>query len=49
MRRVLGGDVKGAVWRAMQEMGGVYGRLIGAGPMLYAVARPAAESTEVAR
>ncbi|HEY9428996.1 MAG TPA: class I SAM-dependent methyltransferase [Gemmatimonadaceae bacterium] len=49
VRRVLGGDVKGAVWRAMQEMGGVYGRLIGAGPMLYAVARPAAESTEVAR
>lgn len=49
VHRVLGGDVKGAVWRAIQEMGGIYGRLIGAGPMLYAVARPVAEGTEVAR
>jgi 2-polyprenyl-3-methyl-5-hydroxy-6-metoxy-1,4-benzoquinol methylase len=47
--RVMGGDVKGAVWRAMQEAGGVYGRLVGAGPMLYAVARPAAASSGAAR
>jgi SAM-dependent methyltransferase len=46
-RRVLGGDVKGAVWRGMQEMGGLYGRLIGAGPMLFAVARPAPTDTPV--
>lgn len=37
-RRLLSGDVKGAVWRAGQELGGIYGRLIGRGPMLYAVA-----------
>jgi 2-polyprenyl-3-methyl-5-hydroxy-6-metoxy-1,4-benzoquinol methylase len=49
VRRVAGGDVKGALWRAMQEAGGVYGRLVGAGPMLYAVARPAAASAEAAR
>ena len=36
---VRSGDVKEAIWRSMQETGGLYGRLIGAGPMLYAVAR----------
>jgi SAM-dependent methyltransferase len=40
--RLLSADVKGAVWRAVQEMGGVYGRLTGSGPMLYAVARRSA-------
>ena len=38
LKRLLAGDVKGAVWRAHQEIGGFYGRAIGAGPMLYAVA-----------
>ncbi|HEY9516150.1 MAG TPA: class I SAM-dependent methyltransferase [Gemmatimonadaceae bacterium] len=38
LRRLMGGDVKDIVWHAMQEMGGLYGRLIGAGPMLFAVA-----------
>ena len=37
--RIASGDVKGAIWRAHQEIGGWYGRLIGQGPMLYAVAR----------
>ena len=36
--RLASGDVKGAAWRAHQEIGGWYGRMIGAGPMLYAVA-----------
>jgi 2-polyprenyl-3-methyl-5-hydroxy-6-metoxy-1,4-benzoquinol methylase len=39
LRRVVSGDVKGAIWRAHQEIGGWYGRMIGQGPMLYAVAR----------
>jgi 2-polyprenyl-3-methyl-5-hydroxy-6-metoxy-1,4-benzoquinol methylase len=39
VRRIASGDVKGAIWRAHQEIGGWYGRLIGQGPMLYAVAR----------
>ena len=39
LRRMASGDVKGAIWRAHQEIGGWYGRLIGQGPMLYAVAR----------
>ena len=37
-RRLFSGDIKGALWRAHQEIGGIFGRLIGAGPMLYAVA-----------
>ena len=37
VRRLLSGDVKGALWRAGQETGGLYGRMIGSGPMLYAV------------
>jgi 2-polyprenyl-3-methyl-5-hydroxy-6-metoxy-1,4-benzoquinol methylase len=41
LRRAVAGDVKGALWRAHQELGAWYGRIIGAGPMLYAVARPA--------
>jgi len=41
LARLGAGDVKGAVWRALQELGGLYGRLIGRGPMLYALARPA--------
>ncbi len=35
------GDIKEAVWRAVQEMGGLYGRLLDSGPMLYAIARKA--------
>ena len=42
LRRLFSGDVKGAVWRAHQEVGALYGRLIGSGPMLYAVAQPLA-------
>ena len=38
LARLFSGDVKGAVWRAGQEAGGFYGRLIGNGDMLYAVA-----------
>lgn len=37
-RRFLSGDLKGTAWRAHQEVGGLYGRLLGAGPMLYVVA-----------
>ncbi|HXH25934.1 MAG TPA: methyltransferase domain-containing protein [Vicinamibacterales bacterium] len=36
--RLRSGDAKGAAWRAHQELGALYGRLIGAGPMLFAVA-----------
>lgn len=39
LRRIASGDIKGAIWRAHQEIGAWYGRLIGQGPMLYAVAR----------
>jgi SAM-dependent methyltransferase len=38
--RLARGDVKGTAWRIMQDAGGIYGRLIGAGPMLYSVATP---------
>ena len=37
MRRLFSGDVKGAVWRAHQELGTLYGHLIGQSAMLYAV------------
>lgn len=37
--RLLRGDVKGAVWRALQEMGGLYGKLTGNGAMVYAVSK----------
>jgi SAM-dependent methyltransferase len=36
--RLFSHDIKGFVWRAHQEIGGFYGRAIGSGPMLYAVA-----------
>jgi GT2 family glycosyltransferase/SAM-dependent methyltransferase len=39
--RLASGDAKGAAWRAHQELGALYGRLIGAGPMVFAVAAPA--------
>jgi hypothetical protein len=42
-RRLLRGDVKGTAWRACQEAGALYGRLIHSGPMLYAVATKAAD------
>ncbi len=38
LRRLLSGDIRGTLWRAHQEIGGFYGRLINAGSMLYAVA-----------
>jgi 2-polyprenyl-3-methyl-5-hydroxy-6-metoxy-1,4-benzoquinol methylase len=38
LKRFFSGDVKGTLWRAHQEIGGLYGRMIGRGPMLYAVA-----------
>lgn len=38
IRRLASGDIKGAVWRLHQELGGFYGRWVAAGPMLYAVA-----------
>lgn len=38
LRRLLRGDVKGTAWRAHQEMGALYGRLVHSGPMLFAVA-----------
>jgi len=40
LRRLGSGDIKGSLWRFHQEIGGCYGRLIGRGPLLYAVARP---------
>jgi 2-polyprenyl-3-methyl-5-hydroxy-6-metoxy-1,4-benzoquinol methylase len=40
LETVRSGAVKQFVWRGMQEAGGLYGRLIGAGPMLYVVASP---------
>jgi SAM-dependent methyltransferase len=46
--RLLSSDVKGALWRGMQELGGLYGRVIGDGPMLYAVARPSAAADAAA-
>ena len=38
LSRLGAGDLKGVVWRAVQDAGGLYGRLVGAGSMLYAVA-----------
>jgi 2-polyprenyl-3-methyl-5-hydroxy-6-metoxy-1,4-benzoquinol methylase len=40
LARAASGDIKGAIWRAVQEAGGLYGRLIGKGPMVYVVASP---------
>ncbi|MBL8291802.1 MAG: class I SAM-dependent methyltransferase [Bryobacterales bacterium] len=37
LKRLAHGDVTGTLWRAHQEVGGIYGRLINRGPMLYAV------------
>jgi 2-polyprenyl-3-methyl-5-hydroxy-6-metoxy-1,4-benzoquinol methylase len=42
-RRLFSGDVKGAIWRAHQELGAVYSRIVGAGPMVYVVAEVPAE------
>lgn len=38
VRRIASGDIKGAMWRAHQEMGAAYSRWTGAGPMVYVVA-----------
>jgi 2-polyprenyl-3-methyl-5-hydroxy-6-metoxy-1,4-benzoquinol methylase len=45
LKRLFSGDVKGAIWRAGQEAGGLYGRLIGSGDMLYVVASAPRERT----
>jgi 2-polyprenyl-3-methyl-5-hydroxy-6-metoxy-1,4-benzoquinol methylase len=42
-RRLFSGDVKGAIWRAHQELGALYSRIVGAGPMVYVVAEVPAE------
>jgi SAM-dependent methyltransferase len=39
VRRALSGDLKGALWRAVQETGSFYGRFLGEGPLLFAVGR----------
>jgi SAM-dependent methyltransferase len=39
LKRIGRGDVKGTLWRAHQELGSLYGRLIDAGHMLFAVGR----------
>lgn len=36
--RFLQGDIKGAVWASLQNLGAYYGRLIASGPLLFAVA-----------
>ncbi len=43
MARWRSGDVKGALWRTFQGVGNLYSRLIGSGPMVYAVARKSAD------
>jgi SAM-dependent methyltransferase len=43
VKRFLSGDVKGAIWRAHQEVGTLYGRYIHQGPMLFAVGRAVSE------
>lgn len=40
LKRVLKGDLKGGLWRIMQDAGSVYARLTKSGPMLFAVASP---------
>jgi SAM-dependent methyltransferase len=40
LRGLLAGDLKATVWRLGQALGGVWGRVIGAGPMLFVVAGP---------
>jgi 2-polyprenyl-3-methyl-5-hydroxy-6-metoxy-1,4-benzoquinol methylase len=45
--RVFKGDIKGAIWKAYQETGSLYARCIGAGPMLFVVARPRRASGNV--
>lgn len=38
-KRLMQGDLKGFVWRGVQELGGLWGRVIGQGPMIYVVAK----------
>jgi hypothetical protein len=38
--KLRSGAIKHFVWTGMQEAGGIYGRLVGQGPMLYATACP---------
>jgi hypothetical protein len=40
LKRFFKGDLKGALWRMMQDTGSVYSRLLGAGPMLFVVSLP---------
>ena len=39
-RRLLKGDLKGALWRIIQRLGSLYSRVIKSGPMLFLVATP---------
>jgi len=39
MGRLASGDVRGAAWRGMQELGNLWARLIGSGPMVFIVAQ----------
>ena len=41
VKRMASGDIKGTVWRLGLETAATYGRLIGQGPMLFAVGTPA--------
>jgi hypothetical protein len=38
--KLRSGAIKHFVWTGMQEAGSIYGRLVGQGPMLYAIACP---------
>jgi SAM-dependent methyltransferase len=44
LKRLGRGDLKGAAWRAHQDLGLVYDRLLGEGSVLFAVARRPAKS-----
>jgi 2-polyprenyl-3-methyl-5-hydroxy-6-metoxy-1,4-benzoquinol methylase len=44
VRQFLRGDFKEALWHAMQEVGATYARIIGSGPMLFAVGRRGSEA-----
>lgn len=46
---LLGGDPKASAWRALQGLGAAYAHMIGAGPMQFVVASPAARPEAVSR
>jgi len=43
LKRMARGDLKGTIWRAHQEMGAIYGRMIKSSSMLFAVGRKPSE------